>query len=409
VPYAVPPDASPDAATYSPRLLPSRAPRAGVAFSLSATARPAPGAQASASAAPPPPGAYNPGVPRDLGGAFKAVTPSAAFAARDSDGAERSLGTGPRTPGPGAYDVARDVLSRPATAAAAPFGSRARRDAGFGGGAPAPAADPARASPPPPPPRVRLNASPIGGSEPRFALPPDERQLRENPPPGTYSIARALGRARPHTSAALRPPSMSSSSPMRAAPAAEWGRDPAAAADAWLRRGAPEEGDSARPASARAPLSTSPLTVRLAPSPLDAEAASPTPPPVSLLWAHEKASPSRAPAPPQLALFGGLDAEAQARARAKLTASLEAAKAAQKAHAREMAPFLPPEKRFNAAGEAGLLMGRGAARREAPPMTVTPGPGSFNIAAPPLSAAPAVFGAASAPFSVTGRRSPPSS
>jgi len=394
VPYSAPPDAAPDAASYSPRAAPARGSGAAVAFSLDAARRSPIEGAAGGGGSGLPPNAYAPVAAADAGGAFKAVAPAAAFAPPTrAGGGGRVMGlAAPDTPGPGAYDApwgasgfarAAAAAGRPATA---PFGSTVVRDAfggsggGGGGGGGGPAARPATGAA-----GWRQAASPLGGSEPRFSLPPDERQLRENPPPGTYDIARALGaapragsraRAAAPEGARAAPPARGWAPPP---PASVGGAPPAPAAAALLRA-------QTAAAAARGRAADEAAAARGAP-PLE--------------WSLRDLSPPRARAAtaPALGLAGGAGAASVARAWAKLEAA--AAAAAAPADAPPRWSPLTLAHSHNAAAAAGVLMALGAGRR-AERAREGPGPDAYDVAARPLEPR----GPPAAPFATTGRRSP---
>jgi hypothetical protein len=199
IPYAAPPATAPSPAEYT---LPRPATSGGGANVLFGRSRaPRMRVEDAAARASPGPGTFNPGFATGVGGVYKTGVPLSSLARPASPGGafcDRSAGLVPRdaadTPGPGQYlgpwggsgflaAARRDVPE-----ALQFLGSRAPRGdmtqwAGSAAGSPGPGAygEGALLRPPSPP-----RASPLGGSEARFRLPPDEAAARANPGPGAY-------------------------------------------------------------------------------------------------------------------------------------------------------------------------------------------------------------------------------
>jgi hypothetical protein len=438
IPYTSPPDIGPDAATYSPRIPATKGPKAFVAFSLSNVTRPS-SSSLSAASLPPGPGSYNPLAARDTGGAFKAVAPGAAFAHQNFDVGRSFTPQGTVTPGPGTYTGVWSELgfsraadrSRPSTA---PFGVGASRDYGSaigGGGAGArqqeqqllSASSPSRHHHHIPSP-LRTNAAPIGGSEARFALPPDERQLRENPPPGTYTIAREMGSSfvsgqRAHGPRSNTAPALSSMSSAAAAAAAllrmggggggggnylscEWGAQPEMVAETWRGK------SSQSPSHGGSDGKASPLLVILDPTQSYRNSSSSggndvVVPRVEQSVEHIVMSSSFTPLPPpppQFGLIGGRDSVSRDRARVKLSNAVAYAESMRWSPLQSSTSDFPSTNSFNSAAAAGSLMGLTASRREWPKAMI-PGVGAYDVRSPDLLKKII----SPSPFS-SGRRSP---
>ena len=438
IPYTSPPDNGPDAATYSPRI-PANGPKAFLAFSLSNVARPGPGSSLSAASLPPGPGSYNPLAVRDTGGAFKAVAPGAAFAHQTLDVGRTFMPKATLTPGPGTYTGVWSELgfsraadrSRPSTA---PFGVGASREfgsalGGGGGGArqqisPSSSASSSSRHKMHLPSPLRTNAAPIGGSEPRFALPPDERQLRENPPPNLYTTSREIGGASNrghglHIRSNTAPSSYSASLSAAALggghymKSCEWGSQPEMVAETWRGSQRPQLGASGDGKS-------SPLVVLLDPTQSYQHRSSSSSsgddvvgviddvPRVELSVEHLVMSSTFTPLPPpppQFGLIGGRDSESRDRARVKLSNAVAYAESMRWSPLQSEAPA---STSFNSAAAAGSLMGLTSSRREWQKDQI-PGPGAYQVRTSP-DLVKKVFSplaaASSSPFSVTGRRSP---
>lgn len=193
IPFVTPPLTSPDPASYSPLLGRTRGGDAAVSFSRDKSQR----TPVYAPTASPGPGAFSAAPIRSTGGAFIATVASAAFGPRsrpstrspDTDALARAP-----TPGPGAHLslYAESGFLRAAESRSASL-SRSTRDVFGARGEHSHERPESAARALPAEPRPQTSPSLLGGTEARFRLPPGERQGRENPPPGTYNIARPFG------------------------------------------------------------------------------------------------------------------------------------------------------------------------------------------------------------------------
>jgi hypothetical protein len=200
IPYAAPPATSPSPAEYTLPRPHTVGGGANVMFGRNRAPRMPTGGSyggGGAAASSPGPGAHNPGFATGVGGVYKlgvplsslarSVSPGGAFQDRSAALIARDAG---ETPGPGAYlgpwggSGFLHAARRDVPEALQFLGSRAARGdiAAWGGGGPGPGAYGGDGARLPSPPR----GSPLGGSEPRFRLPPDEAAVRENPGPGAY-------------------------------------------------------------------------------------------------------------------------------------------------------------------------------------------------------------------------------
>lgn len=292
IPYAAPSPTAPSPAEYTLPRPPSQGGGANVLFGRNRAPRmPVGGPYGGGGACSPGPGSSNPGLAAGVGGVYKAgvplssmarpVSPSGAFPDRSAGLIARDAAD---TPGPGAYlgpwggsgflaAARRDVPEGLQF-----LGSRAARGdmtqwAGSAAGSPGPGAYGEGAFLRPPSP---MRGSPLGGSEQRFRLPPDEAAARANPGPGAYGSGWA-GLKLPSARRGRRSPSPTPAAPPRAlspgTAAALLDRALAAAADARSGEGAPPTppaspagGSPPRPPPRASPLQ--PIDRALSPGPI---------------------------------------------------------------------------------------------------------------------------------------------
>lgn len=376
IPFVSPPLTSPDPASYSPVLGRTRGGDAAVSFSRDKSQRTPVDRMANAPSDTPAPGAFSAAPMRLTGGAFIATVASSAFGPRsrpstrspDLDALARAS-----TPGPGAYlgQYTESGFLRAAETRAASL-PRATRDV-FDGRL-RDSHDGSRfASPAPFPAELRPQSSPsmLGGTEPRFRLPPTERQGRENPPPGTYNISRTFGAAvAAERSQPMRFPSAPRSSPL-ASSALRRGAMSGGMLNDYIDHIAVKESGGARSAA-----------LAYAEGCAEVELSRPI---------RGTTRARTAPAPPQLII----DA-ANASLVASASASLHGSRSPS------------PVATFNVAAQEGTLLGKTAGRHYSPHSTDTvPGPGAYDIAGPPRPTSLLWVGANRAQTGFgTGRRSP---